>query len=75
MNNKLYISLQSSIIGWHNPKLHHGLTAEQFLTAYEKRLETKPTAQWHQYLELLQADRYYFLHFIRQTLLHNKRVL
>jgi hypothetical protein len=74
MDTKLYVSVWSSICGFHNPEKHHGLKDLEFLALYKEYLDKKPYGKFVQYKKLLLNDEYYFLTQIRLHLLNKKRV-
>jgi len=48
MKEKMFISVQSSLIGFHNPKKHRGLTDREFLEAWKlAKKENKNPVQPH----------------------------
>ncbi len=75
MNEKLMVSVISSITGFHNPKIHHGLKPKDFLLLYKNRLQQKKNPIYKQYLEAVITHEYYFLAYIDKNLLKNKRLL
>ncbi|HYT42670.1 MAG TPA: hypothetical protein VEP90_10005 [Methylomirabilota bacterium] len=71
----MFISVQSSLIGFHNPKKHRGLTDREFLEAWKLAKKENKNPQQQKYYDFLLDNEYYFLSFIRSTLFRRKRVL
>jgi len=68
-------SIEASIVGFHNPRKHKGLTEYTYLELYCFRLQTSSKPLHKTYLTYLRAHELHFRTFIRKTLLRRKRVL
>jgi hypothetical protein len=73
--NGLTVSIKSSIIGFHDPKKHHGLRLQEFLDSYLHHLASKRDPKYRGYERYVREHEPEVLTFIRRTLSRRLRVL